>query len=362
MASIYKRRNKSGEIVYYGAIRVNGELIRRKLGISLKSAKRQLKKLEYSLLFDTPDIANEDISIENAIDKFIIEYNLSGVADEQVYNTQLKLRIFHEFCNGIKIRNIGEISTGIAKEYILQRSKSRVLRKYKACMDDYRPLIKPITLNKDIRLLKRVFAYCVAMEWITKNPFELVNPVKEDNKTERYYFSEDEITMILDNADNYFDFYSILYHTGLRATDAYKLTLSNIQNGYLTIQMNKTGDWLSYIPLPTVLIKILKNRIGELKKSGSLLFPDYDTRGKRRIVVEHLQSMFSIDKVRKCNINLHTFRHTYAHRMLNLGVPKEVLQTLLGHRSVKTTEIYANWVKKDDLLKWVEMIDKKNKT
>ena len=57
------------------------------------------------------------------------------------------------------------------------------------------------------------------MEWITKNPFELVNPVKEDNKTERYYFSEDEITMILDNADNYFDFYSILYHTGLRATD-----------------------------------------------------------------------------------------------------------------------------------------------
>jgi site-specific recombinase XerD len=48
--------------------------------------------------------------------------------------------------------------------------------------------------------------------------------------------------------------------------------------------------------------------------------------------------------------------------MLNKGVPKEVLQTLLGHRSVKTTEIYANWVKKDDLLKWVEMIYEKNKT
>ena len=35
------------------------------------------------------------------------------------------------------------------------------------------------------------------------------------------------------------------------------------------------------------------------------------------------------------------------------GVPKEVLQTLLGHRSIKTTEIYANWVRKEELERWV---------
>ncbi len=34
--------------------------------------------------------------------------------------------------------------------------------------------------------------------------------------------------------------------------------------------------------------------------------------------------------------------------MLNKGAPKEVLQTLLGHRSIKTTEIYANWVRKEN--------------
>jgi len=39
--------------------------------------------------------------------------------------------------------------------------------------------------------------------------------------------------------------------------------------------------------------------------------------------------------------------------MLNKGVPKEVLQTLLGHRSIKTTEIYANWVRKEELERWV---------
>ena len=35
--------------------------------------------------------------------------------------------------------------------------------------------------------------------------------------------------------------------------------------------------------------------------------------------------------------------------MLNKVVPKEVLQTLLGHRSIKTTEIYANGVRKEEL-------------
>ena len=39
----------------------------------------------------------------------------------------------------------------------------------------------------------------------------------------------------------------------------------------------------------------------------------------------------------------------HAHNMLNKGVPKEVLQTLLGHRSIKITEIYANWVRKEEL-------------
>ena len=54
------------------------------------------------------------------------------------------------------------------------------------------------------------------------------------------------------------------------------------------------------------------------------------------------------------NINLHTFRHTYAHNMLNKGVPKEVLQALPGHRSIKTTEIYANFVRKEELERWIK--------
>ena len=53
-------------------------------------------------------------------------------------------------------------------------------------------------------------------------------------------------------------------------------------------------------------------------------------------------------------INFHTLRQTYAPNMLNKGVFKEILRTLLGYRSIKkTTEIYLNWVRKEELERWV---------
>ena len=84
-----------------------------------------------------------------------------------------------------------------------------------------------------------------------------------------------------------------------------------------------------------------------------LLLRYMQTGLRKKTCVKTMQSNFTKDFVRKNNINLHTFRHTYAHNMLNKGVPKEVLQTLLGHRSIKTTEIYANWVRKEELERWV---------
>ena len=111
--------------------------------------------------------------------------------------------------------------------------------------------------------------------------------------------------------------------------------------------MNKTGDFLN-VPLPDSIKQIL-----ELRMADKYIFPEVRTGWKRRLCLRNVKQHFTKDFVRNNNINLHTFRHTYAHTMLNKGVPKEVLQTLLGHRSIRTTEIYANWVRKEELEKWV---------
>ena len=116
--------------------------------------------------------------------------------------------------------------------------------------------------------------------------------------------------------------------------------------------MNKTGNRLS-IPLSNHVISTLEGLSKQCESDGMLLFDTFKSDRQKKNCVKTMQSNFTADFVRKNNINLHTFRHTYAHNMLNKGVPKEVLQTLLGHRSIKTTEIYANWVRKEELERWV---------
>ena len=207
--------------------------------------------------------------------------------------------------------------------------------------------LTPSTLNKEIGFIKRFFNHCIMMEWIIRNPFFGIKYIKDRRNLKRYFFSDDDLSAIMGNTDKYHGFYTLLLNTGIRSTDVFTLKPKHLQANYLIKQMNKTGDWLNN-PLPATSQQILKKQMG-----SEFIFNELQTSFQRRKCTEHLQSNFEHDFVHKNNINLHTFRHTYAHNMLNKGVPKEVLQTLLGHRSIKTTEIYANWVRKEEFERWV---------
>ena len=153
--------------------------------------------------------------------------------------------------------------------------------------------------------------------------------------------------MIMKSSRKFKDFYAFLLNTGVRATDAYKLSKKHINGSYLTLKMNKTGDYLN-IPLSRQIIELIESKI-----DGDLIFPEVQSDRQRRNCIRNVQRLFKPEFVRENYITLHTFRHTYAHNMLDKGTPKEILQSLLGHRSIKTTEIYANWVKTKELEKWV---------
>ena len=205
----------------------------------------------------------------------------------------------------------------------------------------------PTQANRILAFIKRFFNHCIDMEWIVHNPFRVVKPFKSHANKPRYYFTSKDIDSIISDPGCFHDLYYVLLHTGIRSTDAFTLTSNDIHGKYLKLKMNKTREYL-HVPLPSHVLDVLAPRMANLR-----LFPRLQSERQRRNCVKHLQGLFHADFVRQNNINLHTFRHTYAHNMLNKGVPKEVLQTLLGHRSIKTTEIYANWVRNEELERWV---------
>jgi site-specific recombinase XerD len=340
MANIYTRQSNSGRVKYYSNLRINGKRIRKYLGNSLANSEIKLKKLEYDILFNSHQPKSKPKRIiAIAYISFLASIESSGVGDRQLNSIKPRLRRFVEFCESNSIKYLTDVLPAHLKTFMDIRSKEN--GKFNSSP------ISVDSLNREINVLKRFFKYVMLMQWIESNPTDVLIPYKQKSKWERYYFKSDEIKIIFENAGKFKDFFTFLLHTGLRCTDAFSLKPKHIVNGYLKLQMGKTGDNL-HVPIADAIKQLLANRM-----ENEFFFPELRTEWERTLCLRNLKQHFTIDFVRENNINLHTFRHTYAHTMLNKGVPKEVLQTLLGHRSIRTTEIYANWVRKEELERWV---------
>jgi site-specific recombinase XerD len=85
------------------------------------------------------------------------------------------------------------------------------------------------------------------------------------------------------------------------------------------------------LPLSPAAIELL----GKHKKRG-LVFPDL-TGYKLSFYIPRLLKLAKIEK----HITFHCFRHTFAMRLLENGVDIYTIATLLGHKSVTSTQVYA---------------------
>ncbi|MBP6236726.1 MAG: site-specific integrase [Saprospiraceae bacterium] len=202
------------------------------------------------------------------------------------------------------------------------------------------------TLVKYIQYLNRVLDYCVKYEWLDKNVlFGYKCPVKE---SKREYLTQDELQRVMDKEihidrlSEVRDIFVFCCHTGYAYKDAAQLTPDHIGTGingrkwiYTSRQKN---DNVSNVPLLEPAMEIIekykdhplclnKNRILPMKSNQKLN--------------AYLKELADI-----CNINkpmtMHIARHTFATTvLLSNGVSMEATSKMLGHSSLKTTQIYG---------------------
>jgi len=224
--------------------------------------------------------------------------------------------------------------------------------------------LKPATVNKYVFTIRKFFEYCIKMGWIKENPCRFIERLDESS-SDAYHFTDGDLTTLFDNANGYTDWWTFLLETGIRACDAKSFTQSNFivqDRMYVQFKQHKHGKKAKSIKLPVTkkVVKIVEN-------AGDTIFPECHKWLNRKGYSGHYNGfMKQSQKLMrellggKKNPNMmriehHTFRHTFAINRLNAGMPKEVLQTLLGHSSLTTTEAhYANWMSNDSLDKWVD--------
>lgn len=179
--------------------------------------------------------------------------------------------------------------------------------------------------------------------WLQRDPFYAYSITKEETK--RGFLSKEEINLLIKSTfkkPSYTlirDLFIFCTFTGLSWTDMANLTKENLQtsfDGHLWIKTNrqKTGTE-SNIRLLDVAKHIIEKYDGMTDDNKLLPVPCY-VNCKNSIKV--IAKKCGIEK----NVTWHMSRHTYATTVcLSNDVPIETLSKMLGHRSIRTTQIYA---------------------
>lgn len=179
--------------------------------------------------------------------------------------------------------------------------------------------------------------------WLQRDPFYAYSITKEETK--RGFLSKEEIRLLIDGTfkkkgyELVRDLFLFCTFTGLTFIDMKNLTKDNLQlsfDGHLWIKTNrqKTGVE-SNIRLLDIPLQIIKKYEGIAE--GNLLLP-VPCYANCKYDLKVIAKKCGIDK----NVTWHMSRHTYATTIcLSNDVPIETLSKMLGHRSIRTTQIYA---------------------
>ncbi len=209
------------------------------------------------------------------------------------------------------------------------------------------------SLANYLSALKHFYNYYLKLGKIKQNPCDLVSMPKLSKKLPTY-LTIDEVNKLLDITP--VDAYSsrnraileLLYSSGLRITELVNLEINNIDFDDCILRIFGKGSKERIVPMNDYAIKYLgeylsKYRV-DLLKTDANNFVFLNNHGKkmtRQGVFKMIKKECLVKGINK-NISPHTLRHTFATHLLQNGADLRIIQEILGHSDISTTQIYTH--------------------
>jgi site-specific recombinase XerD len=202
------------------------------------------------------------------------------------------------------------------------------------------------TIMKHIERLRKVVNMSIKNDWLERDPFNKFKPVFL--KTTRQFLTIDELSSIeqkhfkIERLEYAKDLFIFSCYTGLAYIDVFELTPQNtmlgIDGGYWITTIRHKTDIPVRIPLLSKPLEIIeKYKTNPRVIEAGKLLPVYSNQ-KLNAYLKEIADLCGIEKP----LTFHIARNTFATTItLTNGVPMETVSKLLGHTSIRTTQIYA---------------------
>lgn len=198
------------------------------------------------------------------------------------------------------------------------------------------------TIARHMKVIKRYINVARKKEIIIKDPF--LNYTIRSEETHRESLSEKELDLLEEfrqhtDSNEVLNAFLFSCYTGLRYSDICNITKQDIysinRKKWLIIKMHKTNIEVR-IPISSIFDgkALLLSR--SIPRSRGRLFLLESNQKSNRIIKAILKKLGI-----KRNYSFHCARHTFATLLIYRGVSITTVQKLLGHKSVKTTQVYS---------------------
>lgn len=285
---------------------------------------------EIQLLFSTISVSEQinakDPDIRKKIKYFLSAKKVDGLASKTLDNYKLMLMMFASHCN----KNITQISTDDIREYIGYLASVR--------------LLKDSSLITQINTLRSFFSWLTMEGMIWCNPMLKIRSKRLDKRGARSALSPDEMEQLRDACITYKEkaVLELYYSTGCRLSEIAFASLRDIDINERSMRVTGKGNKERIVYFSNRAKYMLAEYFKERPYTHALFctsrkpYTPLSTRSIQ-IIIRNLGERAKLSK----RIHPHLLRHTFATYALNAGMDITVIQTLLGHADLSTTQIYA---------------------
>lgn len=245
-------------------------------------------------------------------------------------------------------RDLKSWKTFLDGNYIISRS---IIRRYLVLLQ--KKGFKASTVNRHLSAIRSYYKFEILNGLRDDNPMSQIKSLKKEQKLPNYLFFKDLEKIFSKECNDFFQvrdqlIFKTLYSTGCRVSELVGITVNQVKIGVNRVKVIGKGDkdrFVYFTPDVKALIKVyLPLREDKLKGKGEInsLFLDFmgdglTVRGVYYLIDKRIREV-GVDR----KVSPHTFRHTFATHLLNEGADIRVVQELLGHQSISTTQIYTH--------------------
>lgn len=277
--------------------------------------------------------------MEKEINNFIeyLKYQ-RNYSDFTCNNYKKDLNEYNSFILSNKI-NYKNMDYNEAKEYVIYLNKKNDAKS---------------TISRKLSSLRTFYKYLVLNNKVELNPFLLVSSPKKEKRIPKFinYNNMEEILNVPNiktkEGQRERVILEVLYASGVRVSELVNIKLKDIDFSNKNIlifgkgskeRLVSFGDYaLEYINL---YLKEGRNLLLDGVKSDYLIVGKKSEKLTTRRVEQIIDDIIKRTSI-KLNITPHMFRHTFATHLLDNGCDLLVVQELLGHASLSSTEIYTH--------------------